>query len=237
MWKLYYNGSHGRLKKTKIKFSKNRLFIGKKLFLCTVQDLFKINCRHNEKRVLCARLTRIVNGRMVSGSFVPDVLDVVMLVPAVIRRYSSYNGHGFDYYRRWLLLLVLLLPLVRIFAEADVRITEKPGTGDRGGRRKRDGRGRPVVSVRCGRRCRSVQEPNVFVKLRVIGHGGCGSCGRSGHSGMFDAADERIDKERSGHGFFGCGRHCHGWTGTFVHCANARNRSTEMNCDERGIPV
>lgn len=109
-------------------------------------------------------------------------------------------------------LLLMVVVLVVIFTEAAGtgadRVTVKPRAGNGAGGREDDGRGQ-LVSVRGRGRRGPVQELNVLVQLRMVGHGG-------GGGGMLDAADQRIDEERPGHGLLGRGRYRHGRTGT-VH--------------------
>lgn len=122
----------------------------------------------------------------------------------------------------------------RVSAEVSAgpgRITEKPRT--RGGlRRKRDGR-RRLVSVRGSRRRRRrpVQEPDVLVEMRMVGHGRGLLQRRGGRT--LHAPDERVDQERPGHGFLGGRGHRDGRTtaGT-VHPVRAAQKTThyERTC-------
>lgn len=139
------------------------------------------------------------------------------LIP--LARSGGHDGHGF-HDCRWCLILVLVVVLV-VFAEcttsnatsratATDRISEKPRARSR---RKRNWRWR-LVSVYGGRRRGPVQKLNVLVELQwVIRHGGrgrygcCGGggCHGCGGGGTFDAAYERVDQKRSGHGLLGGG--------------------------------
>lgn len=128
----------------------------------------------------------------------------------------GHHGHGLDDR----LTLVVLVPGESTAGAAD-RVAEEPRTGGdrRSGRREHDGRRGLVSAVR---RCRPVQELNVLVELRVIGHRGGGA-----GDGVLDAAAyERIDQERPGHGpLGGGGGHGDGRTARAVHAAGNKRIS------------